>query len=1553
MYRQLLLKTADGENPVAPYYQSITWLPDIPEDSNYGLWRALTTRIVESGSFKDWVAHNDIDLSHGITISPKDNCIVAVVNGKPVHFPNAGFLAFPLLIKAAKAFGQTADIQYYRNTVYARDIAKFYGKNTPDQAPQSTLEDRIRASAAELEDGTAFSHFDPGQLHTDAQLLLHHRAVDEINDRNALIWRLKVLAKDGSQSLSERLENTTFSLPSTAVSDDADSTGASERISVGDYLRGQHWTLPTTGEELDALVTALETSTPEAPPYGDFSGATNWPVPLSDSDINWIYRVTARQTGEANPFVLVGYLFGKQPGNPPRKPRQMIEQMLESPKAQGLGKALQESLRGVATATSASDHVLAAIHEAFEPRESQPLSRTKVAGFELAQPGNSGLTASAVVKRMADHLVASSHGKGRSYATDELALVTAHLLLAKRAPQFLVRDIPAAVTYGSQAWLTFSTAVAKIEAQTPGATATMRYIDILRQGDIAPLNPEQQQLEQSAKMNALMDWGVANRLITLSPSDDYSADEMKSVLAAFQKQMTELLHVVETGNTPLLLRKNVAAEQLYEALGFNQIQNQPYLNALMSKAGIPGASTEQYRQEHGDKAAFYDFINTRFIVLKLLHKDFPGPYSLLDLHTSNRLFNPPSVTKGTTVQHTYKNKWVVPRRHAIDFAEIFGKSSGFPEVAKAYQEKIESHIDNLQSSTKTAVKYLISRLPAEDLEFINNGQLTFYCEELIYDPTPGSNHLYRAQPVDNKPVVVRSQMGSNVRFYELNPQKGHVTRRVDLEKKFVFGHLQSKTIVAGDGTDDIAVPDYAKLPNTLKYTYELGKLDVGSTSGIHDTYNSGRISAIADLVTRHVYAGVTEKLRVFSKGATTFDTEVPDYAKFRNFLLNFVPLYSAIKSFSNGNFAEGIGDLALDVLGFVTAGASIAGKALKGLAVGSKALSLAKIVGRAAISLLNPLDGIVDLITGLLKGTARGIYKIGSAGKTLIEKLPGSVRSYDLIAAAKKFDASALGTFKHEGNLIQGPAVLTGGVWHAYDPVLRQPFGSALSDFVPSIQNPFGDWAVGTRVLDPKTKAIKENWDKVVKRYKFGDKKAEFEAAYYGTALPEGLSKNIKKMNSLELMKQAQKQHITASTVGALVRQYDNLAFKQGHKGAARFIDTIDPEFGVVFPMPQASYLSSTAQFSDGQCAALARTFATAIEEGKDTVFINNLYKASARADTAASREFMQSISGLQTQVGGKAAFYAQKVSRQVSCQGMVQELSDSGVTKSIMIDSPGHAMAAGVIVKGTDKQFYFYDPNVGVAYFKTSEAMEAGLTRLFNDKHLPTPYRTHSANAKSLEFKIFDHDDQWKALNSIDEVKFKKTYQLPLDEHASSSLSHDQLKRNWETLHQAPGNQGLICYEASMRVGQAEKNLTADVYDAVVAATNRKGGTNYSPRYLAYMGIEPGSLKTTFNPADITESGLLNFKHATPDGDFAHTVYIQKSNDGELFLFNTNSPDLDLAMIRNGNPPVISAGMSVYPLGNDKHKGLQNFLDGLDAKPGWQFAYTPASTLRANVEKL
>lgn len=1545
LYRQVLLRFADGETTLEPFNEVIR---TPPENSTLGQWRSLIGKILNSPDVIQWAAKNKVDLARGITISPRDRCIVAMVSGKAVHFPSANFHAFPLLMQVAEAFEATADITYNPYSVSVKDVATFYGQAVPQQDSANTLKDRARTLAATLEDGTAFSNFDQPRSRLDSELRLSLITLADLNDKHELTRRLKAFPKDGTQSLSDFLENTTLNAHSAPAPGQTVSTDTRDTVSLKQYISTQNWRLPATTDELDDLLIALMTPKPSSPKHGDFGGSLSWPIPMSSDAARKAYIVMLGRV-KPGPQGLLGYLSGNRHWEPSelRNPRRVIEQILNSPRAKELGEGLQISGGGVSTSTSANDYLLAAIHETFEPQLVP--SRTNVAGFELAQPGNSGLTASAIVKRLEDHLLGATSGTGHSRVSNTLAPVAAHLLLSKRAPELLVRDIPDEVTYGSQTWLTFSTAVARIEAETPGATAMMKYADILRHGDIPPLTPAQQNVEQTAKLTALMDWGVANKLVALRPSDNYTADQQSLVLATFQKQMTELLQAVEAKNTPLPMRKDIAADHLFDALGFNLSENQPYLNSLMSKLGIPGASTEQYREAYGEKAAFYDFVSTRFITPTYHNKDFPGPYSLLDLYLSNRIFNCPPAGIRTGAPINKKNEWHSNTPN-ITFAEIFSRSSGFPDPVTEYSEKIQRHIDNLKTSTKTTVKYLISRLPAEDLAFMDRGQIEFYREELIYDPNPGGNHLSRRQPADNKPLVARCTMGSAVRFYEINPQKGHVKRRSDLENNFSVGHTQRKAVVLGDDTDNIEVASYSKLPSTLRHTTKIASLPAGTSTPPHDVYACARTNAIADFVTDHVFSGVPEKLSAYSKSATTFESEVPDYVKLREFLLNLIPLRSAIVNFSKGNFAEGIGDLTLDALGFVTAGASIVGKSAKIAATGIKATGhLAKIVGLAAISLLNPLDGTASLI----KGIGRTIGTAGSLGIKQIRKLRGAADSYDLVAAAKRFDASALGTFKSQDEFVKSAAVLTGGQWHAYDPILRTPFGSALNDFVPSMGTTtpaFGDWATGPRILSDKKKAIKDNWDTALKKYKFGPDKSKFEAAYYDADTPQSIKSKINKLSPLELMAKAQKQGLDASKMGTLVRQYDNLAFKHGHKGAARFIDNIDPEFGTVFAMPQSVFLSSTAQFSDGQCAALSRTFATAIEQGKDKVLINNLYKAAARPELLSSREFMRSLSQLQTQTGSRTAFYAQKVFRQVTYQDMIKELSSSNVTKSLMIDAPKHAMAAGVIVDGAAKKYYFYDPNFGAAYFPTSQAMEAGLTKLFNDKTLPTPYRTHSTHSKSLEFRVFDHDDQWRTLNSIDNKKFKKIFELPLDQHTPASMSHEQLKRNWEALYKVPAHQRLNCYQTAVRISEAEKALAPGAYTSLLGPY---GTSNYSPHYLAMMGIKTEHLKSTFNAAEITESGFLNFKHATENGAFGHTVYIQKTKDNELYLFNTNSPDLDVAMIRNGNPTEPSNGVFIYPLGNGKDKGLQSFLDGFDGKQGWQFAFTPASTLKANVQNL
>ena len=138
---------------------------------------------------------------------------------------------------------------------------------------------------------------------------------------------------------------------------------------------------------------------------------------------------------------------------------------------------------------------------------------------------------------------------------------------------------------------------------------------------------------------------------------------------------------------------------------------------------------------------------------------------------------------------------------------------------------------------------------------------------------------------------------------------------------------------------------------------------------------SERVSFIADAVLRDVDA---YSLLDDARGETTFDTEDPFYRKFEAFLINLIPFGSAIKNFINGNSAQGVIDLSMDVLGFALAfvgGGSLA-KGLAAVKGAGKVAQVAKIVGRAALGALNPLGGIGDLVVGGIKSLKNGLKNI-------------------------------------------------------------------------------------------------------------------------------------------------------------------------------------------------------------------------------------------------------------------------------------------------------------------------------------------------------------------------------------------------------------------------------------------------------------------------------------------------------------------------------------------------------------------------------------------------
>ncbi|WP_152416437.1 hypothetical protein [Pseudomonas sp. PAMC 26793] len=585
-------------------------------------------------------------------------------------------------------------------------------------------------------------------------------------------------------------------------------------------------------------------------------------------------------------------------------------------------------------------------------------------------------------------------------------------------------------------------------------------------------------------------------------------------------------------------------------------------------------------------------------------------------------------------------------------------------------------------------------------------------------------------------MLVKTELNGVKNVYEIDLKQNRVRKRNELKDHPVGDMVYTEGhTVTGRALKEVE-PDG---------TYLRGVTDEKHQEGTPNNFFSEKTRYIANAMAKH--SGIRE-LEAEARGQTTFDTEVPTYKKVQEFLLNLIPLRSAINNFIKGNTAAGVTDVLFDALGFVV-GLGAAARGAKVLSAGAstlaKAGSVLKTVGRAAIGSLNPLDGAADLV--------RGIGALGKAGFNQGQKafrtLTNAADSYDLVNASKRFDASSAGTFKLNNDVVEGPAVLQNGRWHHYDPITRSAYGPALTDFVPSAKlnsEDLGKWATEKDITTKVDPTVVTQWKKTVNTHRDGPEKNSFERGYSSGEDPETISGFSHSMKIPDLMKLvADKKNLTAEQVGMVVKRYDDLIYDLSRSGSARFIDNIEPRFGEVIPMPQIVYISQTVQLSDGQCAALSYVMASAMAEGKEKILIKNMLTAAAFPRDPASRSFIEGLSKIHTRVRTPTAFSAGQTVRQLSVKNMVDELANSTVSKSVMIATPDHAMTAGVKIEGASKSYFFYEPNFGLANFKSADAMEKALEKLTHDKKLFPQYKTYSTDSSKLEFQVVDHTNDWK----------------------------------------------------------------------------------------------------------------------------------------------------------------------------------------------------------------
>ncbi len=794
-------------------------------------------------------------------------------------------------------------------------------------------------------------------------------------------------------------------------------------VKLGTFLSGSDLPLPKTLDALQALY-QLATKHVQTPPLGNFSGALSWPMPLSAQDKQAIVALLNAPDSAlpglplTDPKGVLGYLLSacELSSNDYKYPSSAVETLQGSAKAQALGQAIQTRLGGIATNTSVNDYLLAAIHLGLNPQSVSTPMRNNVAGFDLGQRQHWNRPATVVIEGLSRHLVATGRA---SAASAELA---ARMLLAHSAPEYLIKDIPANVTYGSIPWTQLAIAVAKLEIESPGRVLTMTYREVLAAAEASDVGTS---LAQNIQWEAVHNWAVVNGYLK---ADETPTDtQMRTVQSAFSAQQTALQATSLALATPIPMRENMGMDLLREK--------------------FPGVPDEVFKAKNLTKAR----------LIKGRPGRFPGTHSMLDV-----------VMHGDTVKNDDNEHWITNDKR-IPIKQFCALSdSGELSVADTFTQRYTPAMAKLEIGHTGMAQYLISTLPPEDRKNFEYGQLEFFHTDsyLIGLDFSTKNLTQKGHTLDVK-ITCEGQ----VSIYRIDTRAGTISKHDYLRNIYSppYSRLDSR--------------DANTLHRTVRFNpFEDEHTEQAKEKpAVVETpqmFDSDRTRYIAKVLSKRLDLQGDDLLK-HARGTTSYDKTSAANTAIGEFFLSMIPFRSAIVNFMQGNIGDGLLDLGMDVIGLVTLGAGKAAQASKVVAKGvaglKGAVRSARFLGTVATDVLNPLGGAGDL----LKGIGRWTW---SKGKSAFSALKGVSGSNDALkAAGTQHGLVAIGTSKVAGEVLEGDALFRGGNWYAFDAAKGRPYGSPLKDFQPAMAAAAGEVKVLNKpsllgyeaVIDPDLLRVK------------------------------------------------------------------------------------------------------------------------------------------------------------------------------------------------------------------------------------------------------------------------------------------------------------------------------------------------------------------------------------------------------------------------------------------------------------------------------------------------
>jgi hypothetical protein len=841
-----------------------------------------------------------------------------------------------------------------------------------------------------------------------------------------------------------------------------------DQVGMIQWLRFHRYLLPRTVIDAQNLITFLEQSHPDSPPFGNYwemvTAGENNPLTMSSAQRNMLRTLIKEYTkGESLLELLSDTILGGRSTPIKRSEAEYFLNMLVSSSIALIwAKSFVRDLDwyGAQDDQPLSDESLqqilfTALLLDLHPKVGEQEPRNQVAEFDLYAAHHIEKSFASVHTEFERHLI--NHHR----MTEQNVALASHLLLAGNAPEFLVPDLPPTLLLGTPQWVDYCRTIAVQEAILPGSSRSMTHAQIQHLMKSDSVTESQQALNALAAVDPVIDWALLNGIVTHNEVNRSVKDSLEVAVAAYARHAKTFAETAETLSRPLPTRKSVALDILKQvAKGCTYLED----DVLHQKSN----------------RTLQDAYAKPFLI---------SPVDLLmsnDLQTGNW-----DLEHGESIYKAFPK--MLPNLISPD--------------GEFYRQFNRNYVSHTQAMS-THLKLALSSLPLLDRTRLLRGQVTIFSVRpsvatlqpsirppivpLLSTPldimprVPMESQKDKEQATGRYGVVVCTYFEGRLRCYELFTLHGDCRENTELAELIERENLLHTSPRSSEKKHTHPAPVH-QLPTDIEcYTHgvipglvntsrgvieKIGELSATpppsniESKGYYQSFYSSEFDPLVNFVLKHRPIATYDELVKECWGQTRLEAlreEREEREEGLNTFLNIVvPFKSCIEDISSDDpdrQVQGVVactlEAAMTLLLVVGVIAKVASLAVSSMTLATKASAMAKTGLSLVSSLLNPLDGVPDLLIGgaklLRKGFKGSVAALENAISDL-RQLTGQPQ-FKQLAKAVDPDIIRLGTWRpveSSKDLFQVWGIRHNDHWYALN---RQgePWGAKLNNFEPT-----------------------------------------------------------------------------------------------------------------------------------------------------------------------------------------------------------------------------------------------------------------------------------------------------------------------------------------------------------------------------------------------------------------------------------------------------------------------------------------------------------------------